>query len=136
MGLPFQGYYSASKFAIEGFSEALRMELKRFNIKIIVVNPGDFHTKNTVNRKNVFKSDSINAYETQFTKTLSVIENDENNGRKPIILARRLYKILEKKKPANRYIIASFEQNLALVLKRILPGSLFEAILRKHYRIV
>jgi short-subunit dehydrogenase len=135
MGLPFQAYYSASKFAIEGLSEALRMELKEFNINVIVINPGDFHTKNTVNRINVFKSEDIDTYETQFTKTLSIIENDENNGWKPEILARKLYKILEKKRPANRYIIASFEQKLALVLKRILPGSWFEAILRGHYGI-
>jgi NAD(P)-dependent dehydrogenase (short-subunit alcohol dehydrogenase family) len=44
MGLPFQGFYSASKYAIEGMSEALRMELKPFHIKVVVVRPGDFHT--------------------------------------------------------------------------------------------
>src|SRR4030042_1789690 len=111
----------------------LQMELKEFNINVLVINPGDFHTKNTINRRNVFKSESDNAYETQFTKTLSIIENDEYNGWEPEILARKLYKILDKERPANRYIIASFEQKLALVLKRILPGSLFEAILRGHY---
>ena len=133
MGLPFQGYYSASKFAIEGFSEALRMELREFNINVIVINPGDFHTNNTINRKNVFKSDGIRVYEKQFTKSLSIIEKDENNGWDPEIFAHKLYKILEKKRPAYRYVIASFEQKLALALKRILPGSLFEAILLKHY---
>ena len=45
MGLPFQAFYSAGKFAIEGFSEALRMEVRQFNIKVILINPGDFHTK-------------------------------------------------------------------------------------------
>jgi NAD(P)-dependent dehydrogenase (short-subunit alcohol dehydrogenase family) len=135
MGLPFQGYYSASKFAMEGFSEALRMELKEFNINVVVINPGDFHTNNTINRRNVSKSDTINAYVAQFTKTLSIIEYDENNGWKPEILARKLYGILEKKKPANRYIIASFEQKLAIILKRILPDKWFEAILQGHYGI-
>ena len=47
MGLPFQAFYSASKFAIEGFSEALRMEVRKFNIKVVVINPGDFHTSNS-----------------------------------------------------------------------------------------
>src|SRR5665647_1095189 len=37
MGLPFQAFYSASKFAIEGFSEALRMEVKPFNIKVCLL---------------------------------------------------------------------------------------------------
>ncbi|MDP4290584.1 MAG: SDR family NAD(P)-dependent oxidoreductase, partial [Bacteroidota bacterium] len=53
MGLPFQGFYSASKFAIEGLSEALRMELKQFNIKVVVIEPGDFSTNFTSNRKMV-----------------------------------------------------------------------------------
>ncbi len=52
MGLPFQAFYSAGKFAIEGFSEALRMEVRKFNIKVIVINPGDFHTNNSANRRN------------------------------------------------------------------------------------
>ncbi|MGB8489815.1 MAG: SDR family NAD(P)-dependent oxidoreductase, partial [Bacteroidales bacterium] len=50
MGLPFQSFYSAGKFAIEGFSEALRMEVRRFGIKVVVIEPGDFHTSNTANR--------------------------------------------------------------------------------------
>lgn len=135
MGLPFQGIYSAGKFAVEGLSEALRMELRQFNIKIIVINPGDFHTNNTLNRKNVFKTGNIEVYEDQFRKTLSIIENDENGGKHPEILARMMFKILEKKRPSNRYVIASFEQKFAVVLKQILPGSWFEAILLGHYGI-
>jgi NAD(P)-dependent dehydrogenase (short-subunit alcohol dehydrogenase family) len=135
MGLPFQGFYSAGKFAIEGISEVLRMELRQFNIKVIVINPGDFHTKNTLNRKNFLAPDPDKVYDEQFRKTISIIENDENGGWNPEIMARKIYKILEKKRPANRYVIASFEQKLAVVLKRILPGSWFDAILRGHYGI-
>jgi NADP-dependent 3-hydroxy acid dehydrogenase YdfG len=135
MGLPFQGFYSAGKFAVEGLSEVLRMELRQFNIKVIVINPGDFHTNNTLNRKNFLASDINKTYEEQFLKTLSIIEKDENGGWDPAIMARKIYKILEKKRPANRYVIASFEQKLAVMLKRILPGSWFDAILRGHYGI-
>ncbi len=135
MGLPFQGYYSACKFAIEGFSEALRMEVKQFNIKVIVINPGDFHTNNTRNRKNVFAADNIEDYNLQFSKSLAVIENDENNGWHPEVLARKMYKILEEKHPANRYVIASWDQRLAVLLKRILPGKWFAGVLSSHYGI-
>jgi NADP-dependent 3-hydroxy acid dehydrogenase YdfG len=135
MGLPFQGFYSASKFAIEGMSEALRMELKQFNIKVIVIEPGDFHTNNTTNRKNVFKSEADNAYETQFNRTLAAIEKDENGGWNPNILARKLYKIIESKNPCHRYVVASFEQKLAVCLKSILPSSWFFKIIEDHYGI-
>ena len=50
MGLPYQGMYSASKFAIEGYCEALRLELRQFGIKVTVINPGDFFTGFTAAR--------------------------------------------------------------------------------------
>lgn len=136
MGLPFQGYYSAAKFAVEGFSEALRMEVKQFGIKVVVVNPGDFNTNNTVNRRSYLASKGENdAYKTQFEKTLTVIEQDENNGWNPEILAREMVKIVNCKNPRQRYLIASFEQKLAVFIKKILPGKLFSRILEDHYKI-
>jgi NAD(P)-dependent dehydrogenase (short-subunit alcohol dehydrogenase family) len=135
MGLPFQGYYSAAKFAVEGMSDALRMELRPFHIRVIVINPGDFHTRNTANRQKFLADKGDGSYEMQFRKTLSVIEKDETNGWPPDVLARQLYRILQKRRPADRYIIASAEQKLAVMLKNILPDSWFSAILRAHYGI-
>jgi len=135
MGLPFQGIYSASKFAIEGISEALRMELKQFNIRVVVINPGDFHTNNTANRRNFLVKSDNDPYAGQFSKTLAVIEKDENGGWPPEVLARKLVKIIEQKNPRKRYVIATAEQKLAVVLKRILPAGLFMKILAPHYGI-
>lgn len=135
MGLPFQGYYSASKFAIEGFSEALRMEVKQFDINVVVVNPGDFHTSNSANRRGFLAKSADDPYKSQFSKTLSIIENDEAKGWNPEILAKKMVKIVESKNPKHRYVIASFEQKLAVVLKYILPGRIFSKILEGHYGI-
>jgi NADP-dependent 3-hydroxy acid dehydrogenase YdfG len=135
MGLPFQGFYSASKFAIEGISEALRMELKPFNIKVVVINPGDFHTNNTANRRNYLTKTINDPYTEQFAKSLSIIEKDENGGWPPEVLARKLVKIIETKNPCQRYIIATAEQKLAVMLKRILPSAWFMKILAPHYGI-
>jgi short-subunit dehydrogenase len=136
MGLPFQSYYSAGKFAIEGFSEALRMEVKQFGLKVILINPGDFHTSNSANRRNflapIAESDP---YQKQFEKTLSVIEHDETIGWEPEVLAKKIVSIVESENPSHRYIIASFEQKLAVVLKYILPGKWFSKILEGHYKI-
>jgi short-subunit dehydrogenase len=136
MGLPFQAFYSASKYAIEGFSEALRMEVNQYNIKIILINPGDFHTRNSANRRNFLAPIGISdPYYEQFEKTLSVIEKDEANGWEPGVLARKIVKIINCRNPRQRYIIASFEQKLAVVLKNVLPGKWFRMILQDHYKI-
>jgi len=136
MGLPFQAFYSSSKFAIEGFSEALRMEVKQYNINVIVINPGDFHTNNTQNRRKFLPlPNECDPYQDQFFKTLEVIEKDENNGWLPEFLAKKIVRIVKCKNPRQRYIIASFEQKLAVVLKYILPGKMFRKILESHYGI-
>ena len=136
MGLPFQAFYSASKFAVEGFSEALRMEVKPFNIKVVVIDPGDFHTSNSANRRHYLSpTNDQDPYYENFKNALAQIEKDETNGREPVILARKLVKIVESKKPRQRYIIASLEQKLAVVLKYILPGWLNRTILENHYMV-
>jgi NAD(P)-dependent dehydrogenase (short-subunit alcohol dehydrogenase family) len=136
MGLPFQAFYSASKFAIEGFSEALRMEVRPFNIRVVVINPGDFHTNNSANRRHYLSStNDPGPYHENFKNALEQIEKDEANGWEPVVLARKLLKIVESKKPRQRYIIASIEQKLAVVFKYILPGRLNRTILENHYGI-
>lgn len=136
MGLPYQGIYSAGKFAIEGFSEALRMEVRAFNIKVVVINPGDFNTLNTVNRRAYLApTGDGDPYQQQFARTLAIIENDESKGWDPKILAKKMVMIVESSNPCHNYIIASLEQKLAVVLKYILPAKLFSKILRGHYGI-
>jgi NAD(P)-dependent dehydrogenase (short-subunit alcohol dehydrogenase family) len=136
MGLPMQGFYSAAKFALEGFSEALRMEVKQFNIKVVLINPGDFHTNNSANRRNYLApTGAQDPYKEQYEKTLQVIEKDESKGWAPEVLAKKLVKIVESRNPDHRYIIASFEQKLAVVLKYILPPKIFWMLIGDHYKI-
>ena len=136
IGLPYQAYYSAAKFAIEGFSEALRMEVKSFGIKVILVNPGDFRTNNSANRRKFLASEQLcGQYSGQFRQTLDAIEKDESNGMDPSILARSILKISESKNPKTRYIVSSADQKLAVVLKKLLPGKLFDSIMMSHYKI-
>lgn len=136
MGLPFQPFYSAAKFAVEGFSEALRMEVKLFNIKVVVINPGDFRTNNSTNRRK-FLAPAVEGdpYAGQFEKSLSIIEKDEAGGQDPALLAKKLAVIVECRNPSHRYIIASADQKLAVFLKKMLPSKLFEWMLRSHYGI-
>lgn len=134
MGLPYQGFYSASKFAIEGFSEALSAEVKRFGIDISIVEPGDFATNFTASRRNSQSSLDDPDYGPVFRNSLDIIEKEENGGLKPDRLASRIVKIVECRRPRLHYVVANLEQKLSVLLKRILPGGIFVNILRDYYK--
>ena len=134
MGLPFQGFYSASKFAIEGYCEALRLETKQQGIKVIVLRPGDFATGFTGSRKKVTDEAALEAYPL-YREAINKVEHDENGGLKPVVLAQKISKIIQKKRPHNGYVVASFEQKLSVLLKRFLPAQWFDKILGSYYKL-
>lgn len=133
MGLPFQGLYSASKFAIEGYCEALRLELKAFGVKVVVIEPGDFATNFTSQRKSVSNPKAFEVYKT-YADSMASIEKDETGGLKPEVLSNKISKIVKAKNPNYRYIISTLEQRLSVFIKAILPPSWFEAILGSYYK--
>ena len=134
MGLPFQGFYSASKFAIEGYCEALRLETKSLGIKVVVLRPGDFSTGFTGSRKKVGNEAALQAYPIYRT-AIEKVEHDENGGLKPIVLAQKISKIIAKTNPRNGYVVASLEQRLSVTLKKILPPKWFDRILGSYYKL-
>lgn len=134
MGLPYQGMYSASKFAIEGYCEALRLELRRFGIHVTVINPGDFFTGFTAARTKNLPPDAAAAYP-GYSASMASIESDERSGLQPDYLARRISRIVRKRRPANRYIIATFIQRLSVTLKAILPAKWYDRILASYYKL-
>jgi NAD(P)-dependent dehydrogenase (short-subunit alcohol dehydrogenase family) len=134
MGLPFQGFYSASKFAIEGYCEALRLETQSFGIKVVVLRPGDFSTGFTGSRKKVSNEEALQAYPI-YKAAIEKVEHDETGGLKPAVLAQKISQIIRRKNPRNGYVVASFEQKLSVLLKRILPAKWFDRILGAYYRV-
>ena len=134
MGLPYQGFYSASKFAIEGFTEALAAEVTGFGIRVCMVEPGDFATGFTGSRKNSQTTMNDPDYGPIFKRSLAIIEKEENGGLQPEVLARRIVKLVEKKKPPLRNVVANLEQWLSTVIKRVLTGNQMVGILRDYYK--
>lgn len=134
IGLPYQGLYSASKFAIEGYCQALRLELREFGIKVVVVEPGDFSTGFTATRRTVADPKSFEVYKS-YAKSMASIEHDEKSGLKPEVLAARISSIVRKKNPKYSYIVATFLQRLAVLAKSILPPRLFAWVLSVYYKL-
>lgn len=134
MGLPYQGFYSASKFAIEGFTEALAAEVTGFGIRVCMVEPGDFATGFTGSRRNSQATMDDPDYGPIFKRSLAIIEKEENGGLQPEVLARRIVKLVDKKNPPLRNVVANLEQWLSTVIKRVLSGNQMVAILRDYYK--
>lgn len=135
ISLPFQGYYSASKFALEGLSESLRMEVKPFGINIALINPGDFRTGFTANRQIINAENSPNPYSEQFKTTLAIVEKDENGGSDPMLIAKKVDKIINTSKPAFHYLVGRLDQRFAVYLKRVIPEKWFFSIIAGTYKI-
>ena len=135
IALPFQGLYSATKFAVEGLLEAMSMEVRSSGVRVALIEPGDFHTGFTDRRARVRRSRQGSAYHDAFERALAVIEADERGGASPEPIARLVERVILSNRPRLRYTIGSLPQRLAVRLKGILPGRAFEKILRVYYRL-
>ncbi|CAN5256496.1 SDR family oxidoreductase [soil metagenome] len=134
-GLPYQGLYSASKFAIEGYSESLRMELQNTGVKVAVVNPGDFKTDFTGNREKVPFTLNNDQLKKEFEAAVAAMEKDESIGANPDKLAAQICKIVGKSKPAHSYLVGAIGQTIVPTLKAVLPGPIFVKLMNDHYGI-
>lgn len=133
MGLPYQGMYSASKFAMEGYCQALRIELRNTGIQVCMINPGDFHTSFTSSRKCIDPEQVKESYP-GYASALKSIENDEHSGLTPQYLARRISRIVTRRHPRARYVIASPIQKASILLKAVIPARWFDSILALYYK--
>ena len=134
MGLPYRGIYSASKGALELITEALRMEVKSFGIQITNVAPGDFATNIASGRYHapVVKG---SAYEVPYGNTLKEMDSHVDSGSNPNEMAEAIFAIIQTKKPKVHYKVGAFMQKFSIVLKRILPDTVYEKMLMNHYKL-
>ncbi len=129
--VPFQTFYSASKYALEAMSEGLRMELKPFGIKVVLVDPGDTSTGFTANR--VFtRASADSVYKPVFERSVGRMIQDEQGGPPPDTISRAILKIAASRNPPVRVVVGASNQALAL-LKRFLPDRVVEFLVAKLY---
>ena len=127
ISLPFQAHYSASKYALEGFTEALRLELLPFNINVCNINPGDFNTSFSKNRRFAQKLDE--AYKEKFVQFLKMYESEEQQGSNPVIIAKLIHNIIQKKKTKVHYLVGKKFQIIGSPIKRFIGSNLFESMM-------
>jgi NAD(P)-dependent dehydrogenase (short-subunit alcohol dehydrogenase family) len=131
-GLPFQPFYSASKFALAGLNEALRLELVGSGIQATLVDPGDFKTGFTAARVLAAAAHS-GPHTTQMEKTLRIYQHDEEHGAPPREVARLIGGLVMRRNLRVRYAVGPFHQRVGVWLKRLVPAWLFERAMLAIY---
>jgi NAD(P)-dependent dehydrogenase (short-subunit alcohol dehydrogenase family) len=126
VGLPFSGLYSASKFALEGLSESLRWETRRLGIRVVLIEPGDFHTNFTAMRRMTRACSGPTAYSEAVKKALATQEKEELGGPTPEPIARLVERVLRSNNPRLRYSVGMMRQRIVVPLKAFLPDRVFE----------
>jgi NAD(P)-dependent dehydrogenase (short-subunit alcohol dehydrogenase family) len=129
--VPFLGFYSASKHALEGYSEALRQEVKPFNIHVSLVEPGFIRTGLGKNSRNPV--DRIGEYDPWRGRAMDSITRYIDDAPEPASVAEWVVRVLESQTPKTRYKVGK-EANQVIRLRRLLPESLFEKLIRAHFR--
>ena len=120
LSLPFQGVYSASKFAVEGLSEALRAEVRPFGIDVVLVQPGDFRTGFTAARRVVETGGS--PYAERAGRALAIAARDEGAGADPRHVARLIARIVASRRRKLRYVTGPSAQEWLMRLRYVMPG--------------
>jgi NAD(P)-dependent dehydrogenase (short-subunit alcohol dehydrogenase family) len=126
IGIPFQAFYTASKFAVEGFGEALAYEVAPFGVQVTLVEPGNIKTDFTASRRTPATATGP-PYASAFTKALGVMERDEANGAPAAEVAAAVRRVLETTRPPRRVSAGKPTERAGLVAKRLLPFRLFQA---------
>ena len=134
MGMPFQAFYSASKFAIEGFVESLRYEMRPFGVEACVIEPGDFRTGFTAARRPAEKA-ADSPYARYYSAAMGIQVRDETAGHDPLEVAKLVQRLLDVRKLRVRYSVGPSFERFSVILKRLIPAGLFEIVYRKYYRL-
>ncbi|WNM18903.1 SDR family oxidoreductase [Flavobacterium capsici] len=134
MGLPYRGVYSSSKAALEIITESISMEVKSFGVNVVNVAPGDFATNIASGRYHAPVIEG-SAYEIPYGNTLKQMNEHVDSGSNPDEMAFAIYQIINEKNLKIHYKIGAFMQRFSIVLKRILPDRIYEAMLMNHYKL-
>jgi NAD(P)-dependent dehydrogenase (short-subunit alcohol dehydrogenase family) len=133
IAIPYQALYSASKFALEGLSEALRLEVSSFGIRVVLIEPGDHKTAFTENRQLIRLWNEPEIYRGSFKTALDRMAHDEQNGPDAQSLAALVHRIVTRNNPRLRYTAGPASQRAAVWVKRLLPNAVLERAMRMYY---
>lgn len=129
IGEPHGAWYHATKFAVEGLSDSLRMELKQFGINVVIIEPGAIKTEwNTIARDKLMAVSGKTVYGTLAAKHFKMLENADKWGSEPRVIAKAIDQAVEASRPKTRYAVGGGAKTI-LFLRNILSDKLFDFVM-------
>jgi NAD(P)-dependent dehydrogenase (short-subunit alcohol dehydrogenase family) len=126
IGMPFQGVYSATKFALEGLTEALRQEVVGFGVRVSLIAPGDTATPVVENRVRAAAArDPQSPYAADFTRVIAMYEKDERAGAPAAGVAELAAAIVEGRRTGARFVAGPVAQRIMVAARNFIPGPIF-----------
>ena len=130
--IPFSAFYSASKFAVEGYSESLWYEVRPFGISVSLVEPGFVNTP--IGEASPAAARSLSAYDTSRKRMLAAFGHALEGGIAPEQVARRVLQIIERREPGLRYRVGAQATWLPRV-RNVVPWKVYAAGVRKTFAV-
>ena len=131
LGFPGMGPYSASKFALEGLSESLRLEMAPYGVRVVLIEPASYKTD--IWEKGMAQSSLSpdSPYKARIAALQKEVENIARTSGDPQEVVRLISRILTKKKPKLRYPIGKGAKSLARA-KSLVPWHFIERLLTRN----
>ncbi len=131
-GEPFGAWYHATKFALEGLSDSLRMELYPFGIDVVVIQPGATHSEwSQIAHESLLKYSSDGPYGKGATAHANMMEEGHKGSvpAQPSVVANTIVQAVQASKPKTRYVTGGLARTM-LFMRRILSDRGFDALFR------
>ena len=129
MGLPFRGFYSASKSALDKVTEAIRYEVYPWNIEVCSLHLGDIKTNIADSR---VRSEVSEPYKKAFEKVYGLMNAHVDEGTEPEDVAKHIEQLLGKDKWKAHYYFGKLGQKIGVPLKWLLPQNFYENLMKKY----
>ena len=136
VAMPYRGAYNASKFALEGYTDTLRLELKGSNIHVVLIEPGPIETQfraNALAKINQYIDVENSYHKANYLPQIKRLERGESNNSFTLpasAVTQKVLKALTSNRPKYRYYVTTPTYIMAF-LKRVLPFSWLDKILNK-----
>ncbi|AWI31606.1 oxidoreductase [Streptomyces tirandamycinicus] len=130
---PLGAWYHGTKFALEGFSDSLRMEVRPFGVDVVIVEPGAIRTEwSSIAAGKLRKLGEDSAYAGQIASMAGTLESDSNARRSssPSVVARAIGRAATSRRPRTRYAVGMGAKPLIMV-RRILPDRAYDALVAR-----